>query len=114
MLKQSLCVFGDGGECAGWATRSRFRAAFTSDEVCHTLLLGAVTLEEEMRTHLGKGDTSIDHHILSPPTTQGGLFPPKVEILSQSDLQCTADTVSLSALICRERLLGDGAGCVWR
>lgn len=57
-----------------------------SDETCHTLLLGAVTLEEEMKTHLGKGDTSIDHHILSPPMTQGGLFQPKMEILFQRDL----------------------------
>lgn len=81
---------------------------------CHTLLLGAVTLEEEMRTHLGKGDISIDHRILSPPMTQGGLFQSEMEILFQRDLQCTPDTECLTAVICREGLQGGCAGCVWR
>lgn len=38
--------------------------------------------------------------------TQGGLFQSEMEILFQSDLQCTPDTVSLSAVICRERSPG--------
>ena len=60
MLKQSICVFWYSGEYAGWAAqpgqRSNLQQLLASDEAWHALLLGAVTLEEEKETHLGKGD----------------------------------------------------------
>lgn len=35
--------------------------------------------------------------------TQGGLFKLEIETLFQCDLKCTPDTVSVGAVICRER-----------
>lgn len=62
MLKQNISVFWYGGVCAGCAAqpgpRSNLGQFLASGETWHMLLLGAVTLEEAMETHLGKGDTS--------------------------------------------------------
>lgn len=38
--------------------RSNLGQCLASGEAWHMRLLGAVTLEEEMETHLGKGDAS--------------------------------------------------------
>jgi len=38
--------------------------------------------------------------------TQGGLFKSELETLLQCDLKCTADRVSVSAVVCRERSPG--------
>lgn len=42
-----------------------------SDEAWHTLLLAPVTLEEDMRIHLGKGDTSIASSYPQPTDDPG-------------------------------------------